>query len=88
MRELVDISDDCRALSVAIAADQDTSTVPLALRTEEGIAPRKQKIQMTLFEAEKHPVLEELETLDVTALTPIEALMKLDALTRKLRQMS
>ena len=28
--------------------------------------PRKQKVQMTLFEAETHPVLEELETLDVT----------------------
>ncbi|HLK61199.1 MAG TPA: DNA mismatch repair protein MutS, partial [Chthonomonadaceae bacterium] len=55
-------------------------------KTEEGISPRKQKVQLTLFEAEKHPVLEELEELDVTALTPIEALMKLDAWKRKLKQ--
>ena len=52
---------------------------------EESIAPRKQKVQLTLFEAEKHPVLEELENLDITALTPIEALMKLDAWKRQTR---
>ncbi len=45
--------------------------------------PRKQKVQLTLFEAEKHPILEELKALDITALTPIEALMKLDELKRK-----
>ena len=50
----------------------------------DGLAPRKQKLQMTLFEAEKHPILEELETLDVTSLTPVEALMKLDAWKRAL----
>ena len=49
----------------------------------DAIAPRKQKVQLTLFEAEKHPVLEELETLDVTSLTPVEALMKLDEWKRK-----
>lgn len=47
-------------------------------------APKKQKLQLTLFEAEKHPILEELELLDVTSLTPIEALMKLDAWKRSL----
>lgn len=41
-------------------------------------APVKRKIQLTLFEAEKHPIVEELEALDVTSLTPVEALMKLD----------
>lgn len=44
------------------------------------------KVQLTLFEGEKHPVLEELETLDLTTMTPIEALMKLDELQRKARQ--
>lgn len=52
--------------------------------TGDAFAPRRQKVQMTLFEAEKHPILEELETLDVTSLTPVEALMKLDDLKRKL----
>lgn len=52
--------------------------------TNEGLAPRKQKVQLTLFEAEQHPIIEELETLDVTALTPVEALMKLDSWKRSL----
>lgn len=60
-------------------------TRDLVGQTEEGIAPRKQKVQLTLFEAEKHPVLEDLETLDLTAMTPIEALMKLDEYKRKLK---
>lgn len=48
--------------------------------------PRRQKLQLTLFEAEQHPVIEELETLDITALTPVEALMKIDAWKRSLRR--
>jgi uncharacterized membrane protein YccC len=43
LRELVDISEDCRALSAAIAADQDTSRVPLAFQTEQGIAPARHR---------------------------------------------
>lgn len=50
------------------------------------VTQRKQKVQLTLFEAEPHPVIEELQSLDVTSLTPIEALMKLDELKRKALQ--
>jgi DNA mismatch repair protein MutS len=50
------------------------------------IPTTKQKVQLTLFEAENHPVLEELESLDLTTLTPIEAIMKLDQMQRMLRQ--
>ncbi|MCX6380597.1 MAG: DNA mismatch repair protein MutS [Armatimonadetes bacterium] len=46
--------------------------------------PKKQKLQLTLFEAEKHPILDELEMLDVSSMTPVEALMKLDAWKRGL----
>jgi DNA mismatch repair protein MutS len=49
------------------------------------ISPKRARVQLTLFEAEQHPILEELENLDVTALTPIEALMRLDAWKRQLR---
>ncbi|HLJ57016.1 MAG TPA: DNA mismatch repair protein MutS [Chthonomonadaceae bacterium] len=45
--------------------------------------PRRQKVQLTLFEAEPHPVVEELLALDITSLTPVEALMKLDELKRR-----
>jgi len=44
---------------------------------------RRQKVQLTLFEAEVHPVIEELQLLDITSLTPVEALMKLDELRRR-----
>ena len=42
------------------------------------------KLQMTLFEAESHPVLDELKTLDLGTLSPIEALTKLYDLQRKI----
>ncbi len=48
--------------------------------------PKRQKVQLTLFEAEPHPVIEALQALDITALTPVEALMKLDDLLRMSRQ--
>ena len=53
---------------------------------ETDMTPKKAKLQLTMFEAEKHPVLEELEELDITSLTPVEALMKLDDWKRRLRQ--
>jgi DNA mismatch repair protein MutS len=43
-----------------------------------------QRLQLTLFEAERHPVLDELESLDVSTLSPIEALTKLYELQRRL----
>ncbi len=43
LRELIDISEDCRALSAAIAADEDTSHVALAFQTEQGIAPARHR---------------------------------------------
>ncbi|RMH08912.1 MAG: DNA mismatch repair protein MutS [Armatimonadetes bacterium] len=46
---------------------------------------RTQKLQLTLFEAAEHPVLETLRELDITALTPVEALMRLDELKRMLQ---
>jgi DNA mismatch repair protein MutS len=52
------------------------------LEQEITIPASKKKLQLTLFEAEKHPAVEELEKLDVTSLTPIEAMMKLDALQK------
>jgi DNA mismatch repair protein MutS len=50
----------------------------------KSLAAETKKLQMTLFEAESHPVLDELETLDLGTLSPIEALTKLYDLQRKL----
>lgn len=55
-------------------------------RSEDSPPPRKQKIQLTLFEAEQHPILDELEQLEVSSLTPVEALMKLDGWKRTLER--
>jgi DNA mismatch repair protein MutS len=47
------------------------------------VSERRQKVQMTLFEADEHPALEELRRLDLTAMTPIEALTALYHLQKK-----
>lgn len=44
------------------------------------------RLQLTLFEAERHPALDELESLDVSTLSPIEALTKLYELQRQVRE--
>lgn len=50
----------------------------------KNLASATKRLQMTLFEMERHPVLDELETLDLGTLSPIEALTKLYDLQRKL----
>jgi DNA mismatch repair protein MutS len=52
--------------------------------TSDAPTIRTKKLQLTLFEAEEHPVLEALRTLDITTLSPVEALLKLDELKRRL----
>jgi DNA mismatch repair protein MutS len=52
--------------------------------TSDAPTVRTKKLQLTLFEAEMHPVLEALRALDIATLSPVEALLKLDELKRKL----
>ncbi len=47
---------------------------------------QKRKLQLTLFEAEEHPILEELREIDTAAITPIEALMKIEKWKRQLKE--
>jgi DNA mismatch repair protein MutS len=56
------------------------------VRGRPTIETRRQTLQLTLFEAETHPVIEELASLDVTSLTPVEALLKLDELRRRCQE--
>jgi DNA mismatch repair protein MutS len=55
-------------------------------RSPKSLAAETKKLQMTLFEAERHPVLDELEMLDLGTLSPIESLTKLYDLQRKLQK--
>ena len=55
----------------------------LEQKTEAPKAVTKQKLQMTLFDAEPPEVLRELQELDVNGITPIEALRLLDDWKRK-----
>ncbi len=48
------------------------------------IKVREETLQLTLFSLDKHPVIEELENLDITTMSPIEALNKLYELQKKL----
>jgi uncharacterized membrane protein YccC len=55
LRELVDLSHDCRALSRAIAAGDDASNVELAFRPEAGAAPiRHRDHGMAVVRGERH----------------------------------
>ena len=48
------------------------------------LSTQTHQLQATLFEAERHPVLDELDSLDLATLSPIEALTRLYDLQRKL----
>ncbi len=48
------------------------------------LSTETRRLQMTLFEAESHPVLDDLAALDLATLSPIEALTKLYDLQRRL----
>jgi DNA mismatch repair protein MutS len=50
------------------------------------VAPKSQKLQMTLFEAEEHPVVEELRGLDINTLSPVEALIALQQLQKSAKK--
>ncbi len=58
----------------------------LAPPSEEAPTIRTRKIQLTLFEGEEHPLIEELRQLDPATLTPVEALMKIDEWRRRWAQ--
>jgi DNA mismatch repair protein MutS len=47
------------------------------------VSEQRQRVQLTLFDADEHPVVEELRTLDLSATTPIEALTLLYQLQKK-----
>jgi DNA mismatch repair protein MutS len=47
------------------------------------VTERREKVQLALFEAEEHPLLEELRRLDLTTTTPIEALTVLYQLQKR-----
>lgn len=53
---------------------------------EQRIPTKKEKLQLTLFEASEHPVLAELSKLDVGTITPIEALTKLYDFQNRLKR--
>ncbi|MEP6755204.1 MAG: DNA mismatch repair protein MutS, partial [Chthonomonadales bacterium] len=51
----------------------------------DDLAEATKRVQLTLFEAPEHPVVEELRGIDTATLTPIEALVKLEELARAAR---
>lgn len=56
------------------------------LGREVSVAARTERLQLTLFEAEPHHVIEKLEALDTSVMTPIEALTVLYDLQKSLRE--
>ncbi|MCL5283237.1 MAG: DNA mismatch repair protein MutS [Armatimonadetes bacterium] len=50
------------------------------------IPTQQRRLQLTLFEAELHPAIEALRSLDLTEMTPIEAMIRLDEIQRLAKQ--
>ncbi|MDO8588470.1 MAG: DNA mismatch repair protein MutS [Armatimonadota bacterium] len=71
-----------RAKEVLCDLEKNDTAVGLVSRGRQ-VTARTQKMQLTLFEAETHPVVEELRKMDLAAMSPIEALVKLDELQKK-----
>ncbi|MCE5314372.1 DNA mismatch repair protein MutS [bacterium] len=47
---------------------------------------KRETLQLTLFEGEKHPVIEEMEKLDIATMSPIEAMNKLYELQKRVEK--
>jgi DNA mismatch repair protein MutS len=60
-------------------SDKQRSKEPLTIPTS------KKRLQLTLFDAEPHPVVDEIDKLDLATLTPIEALTLLYDMQRRIR---
>lgn len=65
---------------------EGNGTAKSMVRRDAKVTKSTKKIQLTLFEADVHPILSELENLDVETMTPIEALTKLYEMHNKLKQ--
>ena len=50
----------------------------------QAVTPAAKRVQLKLFEAEEHPVLRQLKSLDTYAMSPIEALNALHEMREKL----
>jgi DNA mismatch repair protein MutS len=76
LRDLERQSTQRGGMASAIAPDAEAVS---------SVKVHKRKLQLTLFEAEKHPVIEELEKMDVTTLSPLEALLKINEWKKQLK---
>ncbi|MDW8290435.1 MAG: DNA mismatch repair protein MutS, partial [Armatimonadota bacterium] len=76
LRELERQSSQRGGMAAAIAPDAEAIS---------NVKVKRQRLQLTLFEAEKHPILEELEKLDVTTLSPLEALLKINEWKKQIK---
>jgi len=74
-----------RAAEVLAELEQNGAAANLVDR-RKSVPARTQKVQLTLFEAERDPAIEELESLDLSTMSPIEALVKLDEWQRRVRR--
>lgn len=69
--------------SVLARAGEVLAQLESVERGPAAVRPSEQRVQLTLFELEDSPVVEELKGLDVERLTPVQALLKLDEWKRR-----
>lgn len=83
--KLAGLPDEVVERAKEILWELETSGGKGLVRRDAKVSAKTERLQLTLFEAEPHPVLIELEKLDVNTLTPIEALTRLHDMQRKLK---
>jgi DNA mismatch repair protein MutS len=75
-----------RAREVLKGLERSGAATRDVLSGAETVEPGRKRLQLTLFEMDEHPVVEALRAVEPSTMTPIEALMKLEELTRMVRE--
>ncbi len=64
---------------------ESNNTSSKTIARDVKVSEKRQSFQLTLFEVEKHPVIEELEKIDISTISPIEAINKLYELQKQIK---
>jgi DNA mismatch repair protein MutS len=72
-----------RAREVLVGLERNGGNGAGLLAPDDQVAAKTQRVQLKLFELEEHPVLQEIRKLDLTSMTPMEALTRLFELQKK-----
>ena len=79
---LAGLPEEVIARAREVLSDLEQGGKELRVQKAGKVSEKRERVQLTFFEAEAHPVVEALKGLDVETLTPLEALTKLAELQK------